>query len=319
MVAPPVSAAAAAHEKTILVIGMHRSGTSMLTRLIHSMGANAGKPEDLIPEDPHDSPSGYWERKDVVFEHDSLLVSHGFAWDWLAHFEWQRLNPVYVDAFVDRAAPWRRGLDTAGRPLVLKDPRLCLFMPIWQAVLRNPAYVFCVRDPRTIATSIATPPRRKYPAPFALALWEKYVQQALNALRGERVLFVRYEALMTNPLSECVRLASGVERLGVSGLRALTETHLDTLVDTRFNRSKASQQATMSPAQGALLGWLDEQCREPEPVQVSRLPPFESPDAMLGLYQGLLREKLLRQRADAARNYATMGGEFFSMQARSSR
>ena len=319
MIAPPVSAAAAAHEKTILVIGMHRSGTSMLTRLIHSMGANAGKPEDLIPEDPRDSPSGYWERKDVVFEHDSLLVSHGFAWDWLAHFEWQRLNPVYVEAFVDRAVHWRRGLDTAGRPLVLKDPRLCLFMPIWKMVLRNPAYVFCVRDPRIIATSIAMPPRRNYPAQFALALWEKYVQQALNSLRGERVLFVRYEVLMANALSECARLASGVERLGVSGLRVLTKPHLDSLIETRFNRSKASQQATLSPAQEALLGWLDARCHEADSVQVSRLPPFESPDPVLDRYQGLLRKKLVRQRTDAARNLASMRGEVVSMSARSSR
>ena len=285
MTSPNAPAAPAASEKTILIVGMHRSGTSMLTRLIHTMGAHAGEPTDLIPRGLHDNPHGYWERNDVLNEHEKILAFHGYAWNSLAHFRYDRLDFGYRRAFIQRAAQWRRKVNTGGRPFVLKDPRACLLLPAWQEALRNPVCVFSVRDPRVIATSICTPQRGSYPGAFVLALWEKYMQQALEALRGKRVLFVRYERLIRNPQSECARIAAGVARLGVPDLQSPASGDLDGLIDTRLNRSKPSPQAILTGAQQALLNWLDAQCAAVGPTLVAALPRFDSPDQVLARFQ----------------------------------
>ena len=56
----------------IIVLGMHRAGTSAVTRLINLMGAYLGPEEQLLPATP-DNPKGYWERIDVLQLHEWLL------------------------------------------------------------------------------------------------------------------------------------------------------------------------------------------------------------------------------------------------------
>lgn len=46
------------------ILGMHRSGTSALAQVVHLLGADIGKNEDLIPAEPANA-AGYWERRDV--------------------------------------------------------------------------------------------------------------------------------------------------------------------------------------------------------------------------------------------------------------
>ena len=75
---PRVSLARAPGAKGLLVLGMHRSGTSALTRLLNLHGAVLG--DDLLPAG-HDNPSGFWELREAVAIHERLLAGLGMAWD----------------------------------------------------------------------------------------------------------------------------------------------------------------------------------------------------------------------------------------------
>ena len=75
---PRVSLARAPGAKGLLVLGMHRSGTSALTRLLNLHGAVLG--DDLLPAG-HDNPSGFWELREAVAIHVRLLAGLGMAWD----------------------------------------------------------------------------------------------------------------------------------------------------------------------------------------------------------------------------------------------
>src|SRR5260221_10300477 len=74
----------------IIVFGMHRSGTSLITRLINLLGAYVGAPDVMLPPSP-DNPGGYWERWDVVAVNDALLATRGCTWDRVD--EWNSCRP----------------------------------------------------------------------------------------------------------------------------------------------------------------------------------------------------------------------------------
>src|SRR5262245_1699797 len=129
----------------IVVLGPHRSGTSLVTRLINLMGAYFGDESDAI-DTAEDNPKGFWERKDVVEADDAILRAFGCAWDDL--FEWNFDAPASslpadvqttVRAAIERLdqhATW-----------VVKDPRLCLTLPFWRPYLSRPVRVVVSRDP----------------------------------------------------------------------------------------------------------------------------------------------------------------------------
>ena len=63
----------------IIVLGMHRSGTSITTRLINMMGAYFG-PESSVGEITIDNPKGFWERPEVFKLNESILAAQGCSW-----------------------------------------------------------------------------------------------------------------------------------------------------------------------------------------------------------------------------------------------
>jgi len=199
----------------IVVLGMHRSGTSMVTGLIHRMGAYFGS-EDSATGASAENAKGFWERRDVRDLNDALLWSAGCDWH-----EVSRFRPGAVPARARRRfdAAARRligGLD-AHRPWVIKEPRLCLLFPLWRPLLEAPACVLVYRCPLAVARSLAK--RNGFPLPFGIALWERYVRDALSASAGLPRLLVGYEEVLADPVTACRRLRRRLAGLGVEGLR----------------------------------------------------------------------------------------------------
>src|SRR5215469_14980748 len=65
--------------QAILVLGMHRSGTSALSRVLNLLGARL--PSNLIPVEPGvGNDAGHWESADFVVIHDGVLESNGSSW-----------------------------------------------------------------------------------------------------------------------------------------------------------------------------------------------------------------------------------------------
>ena len=117
----------------LLVLGMHRSGTSAFTRVLNLHGVALG--ENLMPAGP-DNPSGFWEHADVVAVHERLLAALERTWDdprplpdnWLASAAAQTAFDALV-AIVQR--------DFAGVSLwAVKDPRLCRLLPLLPLLVR---------------------------------------------------------------------------------------------------------------------------------------------------------------------------------------
>jgi hypothetical protein len=275
--------------QTVLLVGMHRSGTSMLTRMISLMGAHVGDPGELVPPSNR-NPTGYWERRDLGAVHEGFLNENGFGWSKVGGFDWNRIAPASIVQCRARLVETLARIDTSGRPLAVKDPRLCLLLPIWQQVVGVPFYVVIVRDPRHVATSIMTAYQRAFTTQHVLALWQKYLTVALQALQGACVLFVSYDRMLQDPQRENARLASSLSQMGMQGIRPLDGAELDSLVKKDLNHSGASTVAEILPSQSRLYEWLLSQSLQEAPVTVSGMPDIESADPGLIEFQQCMDE-----------------------------
>lgn len=268
-------------DRQILVLGMHRSGTSALTRLLSLMGAWLGDDADLLPPHPVDNPTGYWERRDILIAQDGFLDAAGYAWDRVADFDLGNVDEHLRQRLQAELTRIVAHFDTAGKVLTVKDPRLCLLLQIWQRVLDNPVFVVAVRDPREVAASMQHSHRGVYTSHFLLALWEKYLRCALQALRGQSALFVSYEHLLADPPAESARLLAAFRAAGIKGIHPPSQEKIDAFFDRNLHRSEVQPHAVLTPSQEALFDWLAEQARAAGSVEVVGFPEGSSPDPML--------------------------------------
>lgn len=275
------SVSASDRAKAILIVGMHRSGTSALARVVNLMGAFIGNQAELVPPHPSINPTGYWERVDIVVEQDRFLQRNGFGWGTLANFDLDRIAEDRKHSLASSLRNIVRGMGQGDAPLVIKDPRTCLLLPVWRDVVAAPVYVVVVRDPRKIAASLMASFPASFTTDFLLALWQKYMQSALAALRSERVLFVAYERLLVDATAEHDRLLHGLQALGAKGLSALEPGRLRATFDGRLDRSEPSPHARLSAEQRQICDWLAVQCESAGPVTVADFPAVAPPDAVL--------------------------------------
>ena len=176
---------------------MHRSGTSAVAGFLANAGFFAGEDADLL-EAAEDNPKGFFERTDVNELNDNFLAELDGAWD----------RPPGREGIVRRADEWRPQVDhmlttlatqAAGRPLVLKDPRISLLLPAWLPVLDQGRFAIVIVDRSPMDVALSMRKRDGRPLYVALAIWQLYCTELLEGLAGRRVLLVRYEDFVADP------------------------------------------------------------------------------------------------------------------------
>jgi hypothetical protein len=195
-----------ARRHAILVLGMHRSGTSALVRLLGFLGADL--PKHLM-ESSFANSIGYSEPADIVAIHDDMLTAAGSAWDDAAEFPLDWLDTPAAQPFRARLREaFEEGFGASSLAL-LKDPRICRFVPLWISILESmgiePLFVILVRSPLEVAASLrvreetaATPllAQDRMPEAKALLLWLRHFLDAERHTRGFPRSFVGYEQLL---------------------------------------------------------------------------------------------------------------------------
>jgi hypothetical protein len=189
--------------RTVCVLGMHRSGTSLVARLLNLLGVYLG-PDEHLMEATSNNPRGYWEHRQITNLDEEVLARLGGSWD--------EPPSISVDVFaVPELADLRREAraivdsDFADSPLWgWKDPRTCLVLPFWQLVVPPSRYILCLRNPLDVARSLA----RSDGVGCGLALWLRYTKDSLDYTRGHPRLLVFYEDMFRDWRSELRRLAA---------------------------------------------------------------------------------------------------------------
>lgn len=194
--------------RVICVLGMHRSGTSLITRMLNLLGVDVGPEQKLLSADKF-NPTGFWEHQPFVDVNDEIFNRLGGTW---------RDLPVFPDGW-DGAASLSDLRDRAtglvdeafGRSPVWgwKDPRTCMTLRFWQQVMPPMRYVLCLRNPVDVARSL------EHTMPFeqGAALWQAYVKSSLIVSHGSPRTYVFYEDALSDWRREAGRIA---EFMGVA-------------------------------------------------------------------------------------------------------
>ena len=174
------------------MLGMHRSGTSYLAGSFGSAGYFIGDESSLMGPGP-DNPRGFFERRDVCRLNDRLLAGVGASWHSPPDPSVVRVHRPRMTAEIG-ALFGAIAEDASGNPIVMKDPRLSLLLPAWDAVCGDELVnVLVTRNPLDIAASLQR--RNAFPVHFSLALWQLYSVSLLNALHGRFVLVAHFDQL----------------------------------------------------------------------------------------------------------------------------
>ena len=187
--------AGGSHRVAILVVGMHRSGTSALARVLNLLGCDL--PATLLGANKSNA-TGHWESEAICRLNDRVLESAGSRWD-----DWLAVNDGWLRS--PKASQFREeALEVLGQEygrshlFVVKDPRLCRILPFWlgtlEAVDIAPLVISPLRNPLEVAASLER--RNGFDPAFGMLLWLRHVLDSEMASRGRPRLFTTYDGLL---------------------------------------------------------------------------------------------------------------------------
>jgi len=181
----------------LVVLGMHRSGTSALTRVLSIAGAKL--PENLNAAGGGND-LGYWESDPLINYHEALLAELGSSWsDWrkleLGHIPVKRRNEIKEEIAGIVASEF------GDAPLiVIKEPRICRFAPLFIDALQEAGFecrcVLPLRSPLEVVQSLER--RDGMSRGKAALLWLRHVLDAEEASREHLRSFTAFDRLMSN-------------------------------------------------------------------------------------------------------------------------
>ncbi|HTT79408.1 MAG TPA: Stf0 family sulfotransferase [Stellaceae bacterium] len=202
-------AAPADHEggQIVVVLGMHRSGTSLCSHVLSTLGIDMG---DII-EPTAANARGHWERPDLRELQDGVLDLFARGYRSAKHdlplpsawWEDSRVAPLREE--IERVV---RSLMAQGRPFGFKDPRTARLLPMWRQVFRSlglvPKPVLCLRNPAQIARSVAA--RDGLDPALGEYRWFLYMMDILQSFLDDEICVIEYEDWFTAPQRNLAKL-----------------------------------------------------------------------------------------------------------------
>ncbi|HEX3458836.1 MAG TPA: hypothetical protein VHR97_12870 [Candidatus Baltobacteraceae bacterium] len=199
----------AARSRTIAVLGMHRSGTSAITRGVAALGVFLGN--DFLDAQP-ENPTGYWEDKGIVDLNERVLGALGLTWDAVAPVDLSLLDSNAARKLRRTAGAYIRRAFCRNALWGFKDPRTMRVLPFWLDVFAacavDDAYLLVIRNPMSVAKSLFA--RQQMPLETALQLWLAYGIPFFDRTAGKVTMVVDYDRFMIEPRRELQRIAHGL-------------------------------------------------------------------------------------------------------------
>jgi hypothetical protein len=196
--------------RAVLVIGMHRSGTSAVARGLAAVSVYMG--DNFLDAQP-ENPTGYWEDKAIVELNDRVLAALGLKWDDVVPIERKQLERFRVRRLRGKAVGYVKR--TFGRHALwgFKDPRTIRLLPFWRRALRDSkaedAYVVVIRNPLSVAASLNR--RQGMDMLRAQRLWLAHMVPFLDEIRDRPFVVVDYDLLMAQPRAQLERIAAALQ------------------------------------------------------------------------------------------------------------
>jgi len=187
----------------VIILGMHRSGTSLIANFIHAIGIEMG--QDLPQADEWNA-AGYWESQTIRNIHDKILAELNCDWhnpplyfpaDWWRKSSIQELKSALVE-FVGSKCKEKNQI------YGFKDPRTAILLPVWREIFDElhlePLYILSVRHPGSVVASLAR--RDRLSLAHSQALWLKTNLDALSYAGNNLRVVVDYDLWFESGLDQ---------------------------------------------------------------------------------------------------------------------
>lgn len=131
----------------LVITGMHRSGTSMITQWLHKCGLPVG---DRLLEAMFSNTEGHFEDLDFMEFHSEVLESQGQTHNGLDGGVIQQMD----EASTQKLLALIHHKNSQHTAWGWKDPRTCLFLSIYRRLLPEAKYLIIVRDHAAVVNSL---------------------------------------------------------------------------------------------------------------------------------------------------------------------
>lgn len=193
----------------LLVLGMHRSGTSAMAGALTLSGFHAGA--DLLPPSKF-NPKGYFESKTVNEINDEYLALHDRRWDDPREMSYLSTQEPCCQKLIEKINAFIAREGTSHSSLLFKDPRMCRALPLWMpSLLRNTSSigaVIMIRDPAEVVASLI---RRENMNPSKAALlYSVYLLDAELYSRNLKRVVLDFSDLISKPANAIDKIMSSL-------------------------------------------------------------------------------------------------------------
>ncbi|MCG2784202.1 MAG: sulfotransferase [Anaerolineae bacterium] len=183
----------------IVVLGMHRSGTSVMSRALKVMGVDLGN--NLLSGMEGENEKGFWEDIDILNLNDEMLSSLSSTWYDLLPITVEDVEKLKERGFFYHAINLLQNKMKDVQIFGLKDPRFAKLLLFWKQVFIelnvNVSYIITVRNPLSVSQSLHK--RNKIPHQKSLLMWLDHIVASLDQSQNEKRILVDYDLLMENP------------------------------------------------------------------------------------------------------------------------
>jgi hypothetical protein len=227
-------------QQLVLVLGVGRSGTSLITGILGQVGFHVPQPE-IQADDTN--PRGFGEPEWVVKFHTRLMEQLRLTVFDARPRAWEIAGGVTGDPAI--RAELRDWLETqlgAAGAVIIKDPRIGWFLPLWTGCSVElgvpPSCLVTLRHPAEILASARSWYGRWQTDASRAAAWLNVMLETERATRSKPRVFVRYEDLLGDWLGEVRRIG---DQLDLPLLRRLDQARLAEVgefVDPTLHRSR---------------------------------------------------------------------------------
>jgi O-antigen biosynthesis protein len=197
----------AKQKKLFVVLGMHRSGTSAITRGLQVMGIELG--DRLMQVDEGNNDKGFWEDLDINALNVEMLSALNNDWHHLSLINNDDWGLLKQKGYFDRASELLRQKTLHTDLFGFKDPRMSKLLPFWKDVFNQGNfavhYILALRHPLSVALSLAK--RNGIDIEKSHFLWLTHTIRSLSEIAGGSYIVVDYDRLIQGAGHELQRMA----------------------------------------------------------------------------------------------------------------
>ena len=232
-----------AHRPGVMILGMHRSGTSMLSGLVYKMGFQIG---DSIMKASKYNPKGYFENLDIVYQNECFFTMQkvNYSSNLYRYNAFQALKDYMNKGETILSCRYGKNAlsffnNATNYPWMMKDPRLCITIRTWLPLLNFiPAVLFTYRHPLDVALSMHKRDPHLISISKGLRLWYVYNKRAVTQTHDLCRVITSYSRLMRSTHNELNYIYQKLRECGVPVKKKPLAKDLSSFVDVSLQHRK---------------------------------------------------------------------------------